>query len=248
MNRLVTTGETDGSSERRQLGRCGLAALTAPPVKVDPKQAADQRKELYPQGSPRGGEDEHPSRTGLAPGETEEEAGPEAPHRAQSLQVVQTVPPLRQSEKKGIRWLQACQTTEWQRFDEDVDKVLEATAKGDMERRLRTMTTTMVSIAAERQVPGQRRSGPLACSEEEVDLHLHNNFSDPIRDQDLRNCEPVIRPPEPTEAFDLREPLLKEVQDVVKKARSRSAPGLSGTSYKVYKHCPKLLHRLRRIF
>ncbi|KAK0131594.1 hypothetical protein N1851_033696 [Merluccius polli] len=60
--------------------------------------------------------------------------------------------------------------------------------------------------------------------------------------------EAVIRPPEPAEAFHLREPLLKEVQGVVRKARSRSAPGPSGTSYKVYKHCPKLLHRLWRTF
>ncbi|GAA6088617.1 uncharacterized protein LOC109140547 [Tachysurus ichikawai] len=52
---------------------------------------------------------------------------------------------------------------------------------------------------------------------------------------------------EPVEAFDLREPLLKEVQEVVRKARSRSAPGPSGTSYKVYKYCPKLLQRLWRI-
>ncbi len=37
--------------------------------------------------------------TGLVPGETEEEPSPEAPHRAQSLQVVQTVPSTRQSEK-----------------------------------------------------------------------------------------------------------------------------------------------------
>lgn len=35
-------------------------------------------------------------------------------------------------------------------FDEDVDKVLEATAKGDAERRLQTMTTIIVSMAVER--------------------------------------------------------------------------------------------------
>lgn len=49
-------------------------------------------------------------------------------------------------------------------------------------------------------------------------------------------------------ALDLREPLLKEVQDEVRKARSRSAPGPSGTFYKVYKHCPELLHQLWRVF
>ncbi|KAJ3585346.1 hypothetical protein NHX12_014067, partial [Muraenolepis orangiensis] len=37
---------------------------------------------------------------------------------------------------------------------------------------------------------------------------------------------------------------LKEVREVVRKARASSAPGPSGTSYKVYKYCPKLLLRL----
>ena len=237
---------------------------------------------------------------------------------------------------RRMRWPQACQTTVWQKFDEDADKVLEATAKGEVERRLQTMTTIIVSMAAERfveddqgpkkpytknqravkihnirkelkalkkqhkearevkkaplaelhlmlrkklltlrraeqhrrcrresarkrtafikypflftkQLLRQRRSGCLVCSKKEVDLHLHNTFSDPSRDQDLGDCKAVIRPPEPAEAFNLMEPLLKEVQDVVKKTRSRSAPGPSGTSYKVYKHCPRLLHWLWRI-
>lgn len=33
----------------------------------------------------------------------------------------------------------------------------------------------------------------------------------------------------------------------MRKARSRSAPVPSGTTYKVYKHCPKLLHRIWKI-
>lgn len=171
-------------------------------------------------------------------------------------------------------WPQACKTTEWQKFDEDADKVLGATAKGDVERRLQTMATIIVSMATERvgfeevkgvkepytknqravkihkirkglkalkkqhkedreeeraqlaelslvlrkrlltlrraeqhrrrqrerarkwtafinnpfgftrQLLGQRRSGHLTCS---------NTFSDPARDQDLRQCDAVIR-------------------------------------------------------
>ncbi|XP_077083545.1 uncharacterized protein LOC143736754 isoform X1 [Siphateles boraxobius] len=94
-----------------------------------------------------------------------------------------------------------------------------------------------------KQLLGQKRSGCLACAKEEVEEHLQNAF----RDQDLGQCNTVLRPPEPTVAFDQREPLLKEVQDVVKRARTGSAPGPSGTTYKVYKHCPNLLHRLWRI-
>ena len=76
-----------------------------------------------------------------------------------------------------------------------------------------------------KELLGQKRSGRLDCSKEEVDKYLHDTFSDPTRDQDLGQCKSVIRPPEPAEAFDLREPLLKEVQEVVRKARSRSVPG-----------------------
>lgn len=94
-----------------------------------------------------------------------------------------------------------------------------------------------------RQLLRQRRSGHLACAKEEFDHLLQDIYSDPTRDQDQNQgeCE------EPTQQLDLREPLLKEIQHVVKKARSSSAPGPSGTSYKVYKHCPRLLLRLWRI-
>ena len=40
---------------------------------------------------------------------------------------------------------------------------------------------------------------------------------------------------------------MEEVREAVKKARARSAPGYSGTSYKVYKKCPKLLKRLWKL-
>ena len=40
------------------------------------------------------------------------------------------------------------------------------------------------------------------------------------------------------------EPTWKEVKEIVKKARSGSAPGPNGIPYKVYKVCPLLLRRL----
>ncbi|XP_030643592.1 torsin-1A-like, partial [Chanos chanos] len=61
-----------------------------------------------------------PQCTRLAPGETEEELGPEAPRRCQSLHVVQTVPSVRQSKRRRIRWPQAYKTAE--KFDEEADK------------------------------------------------------------------------------------------------------------------------------
>ncbi|XP_060938981.1 uncharacterized protein LOC133018922 [Limanda limanda] len=228
-------------------------------------------------------------------------------------------------------------TSLWKKFDDDVDQILEAMAKGEADRKLRAMTTIIVSIAAERfgeeekkssgtsysknqravrihnirqemkalksqykaagqedriglaqlmcilrknirvlrraewhrrrrcerarkraafianpfkftkDLLGQKRSGKLASSQEDIDQHLKQTYSDPVREQELGECNNLIEPPEPEVQFDMSELQLKEVREVVCKARASSAPGPSGTSYKVYKNCPKLLLRLWRI-
>ncbi|XP_061896514.1 uncharacterized protein LOC133645675 [Entelurus aequoreus] len=94
---------------------------------------------------------------------------------------------------------------------------------------------------------GQKRSGKLASSQEDIDQHLKQTYSDPAREQELGECNNPIDPPEPGLQFDMSELQLKEVREVVRRARASSAPGPSGTSYKVYKNCPKLLQRLWKI-
>lgn len=91
-----------------------------------------------------------PQCTCPVPGETEKEQGPGSPHRAQSLQVVPSVPSNRPSEKRRIKWPQASKTLAWQKFDKDADVVMEATAKGDVARRVQTMTTVIVCMNVER--------------------------------------------------------------------------------------------------
>ena len=81
----------------------------------------------------------------------------------------------------------------------------------------------------------------LASSQEDIDQHLKQTYSDHAREQELGECNIRIDPPEPEVQFDMSELQLKEVREVVRKARASSAPGPSGTSYKVYKNCPKLL-------
>lgn len=46
--------------------------------------------------------------------------------------------PIKQSGRR-IKWSQAYKTADWQKLDEDIDKVLEAAAKVDVERRLQAM-------------------------------------------------------------------------------------------------------------
>ncbi|XP_059199347.1 uncharacterized protein LOC131979398 [Centropristis striata] len=97
-----------------------------------------------------------------------------------------------------------------------------------------------------KQLLGQKRSGRLTCSKDTINDHLKATYSDPIREQPLDPCDALTIPPEPTLEFNLKEPCPSEVEDVVRRARSSSAPGPSGVPYKVYKNCPKLRHRLWR--
>ncbi|XP_061589349.1 uncharacterized protein LOC133454644 [Cololabis saira] len=276
-------------------------------------------------------------RTGQVPGETQEEPGQESTHSAQTLQAPQAPPYVRQSEHRRVMWPSAKKEREWLQFDEDLDQVIDATARGVADQKLRTMSAMIVSIGAERfgikeQQPtrrlgepnrrevkisqlrqelrllgrqfkqakeeekaglaelrnilrkklttlrraewhrrrgrerarrraafisnpfgftkktlGQKRSGHLACTEDEVNKYLSATYSDSAREKDLGPCRTLIAPPEPTSAFNTKEPTLKEVEEVVKAARSNSAPGPSGVPYVVYKRCPRLLKRLWRI-
>ena len=95
-----------------------------------------------------------------------------------------------------------------------------------------------------KKILGQKRSGHLACTENEVNKYLSSTYRDSAREEDLGPCRTLITPPEPTLAFNTKEPTLKEVEEVVKAARTSSAPGPSGVPYVVYKRCSRLLKRL----
>ncbi|KAL4008901.1 hypothetical protein ACER0C_002753 [Sarotherodon galilaeus] len=89
-------------------------------------------------------------RTGPEPGETQEEPGQEAPHRAQSLHAPDSSNPSSVVPQQRIKWPPASSRSEWQKFDEDVSKIIQAVAKRDADSRLKTMTTIIVSYASER--------------------------------------------------------------------------------------------------
>ncbi|XP_053183947.1 LOW QUALITY PROTEIN: uncharacterized protein LOC128367182 [Scomber japonicus] len=273
-------------------------------------------------------------RTGPVPGETQEEPGPETPHRAQNLQVPKIPTPSKVVQQHRIKWPPAKQHRLWQQFDEDASRIISATAKGDVEGRLRNLTTIITSFAVERfgveepktskstytknrraeeihqlrkelrkltkqfkaadeeekpplaelqhtirkrlmtlrraewhrrrrierarkrtsflsdpfgftkRLLGQKRSGRLDCSKEEVDHFLHNTLSDPDREQELGQQAALVDVPTPLVEFNISEPTWKEIQEVVTAARASSAPGPSQVPYKVYKRCPGLLRIL----
>lgn len=94
---------------------------------------------------------------------------------------------------------------------------------------------------------GEARSGTLTSSKEAVEQSVEEAFSDPTRDDALEGNHGLINIDPPTKSLSIECPSWREVQEVVKHARSSSAPGPSGIPYKVYKKCPKLLRRLWKL-
>ena len=84
--------------------------------------------------------------TGPEPGETQEEPGQEATHRAQSLHVPEPPNPSRVVPQERIKWPPASKRSEWLQFDEDVSNIIQATAKVDADSQLQTI----FSYASER--------------------------------------------------------------------------------------------------
>ncbi|XP_060589724.1 uncharacterized protein LOC132744948 [Ruditapes philippinarum] len=91
---------------------------------------------------------------------------------------------------------------------------------------------------------GEEKCGKLESSRNEVEENLKETHSDPHRSESLGECGRIQPVDEPAIPLNMKEPTWKEINDVVKKARSCSAPGPSGIPYKVYKKCPKLLRTL----
>ncbi|XP_078583820.1 uncharacterized protein LOC144866333 [Branchiostoma floridae x Branchiostoma japonicum] len=99
-----------------------------------------------------------------------------------------------------------------------------------------------------RALLGEKKSGSLTSSKEDVEEFLRQSHNDPLRNEPLDPSGKVGKAEEPKKQLNTDEPSWKEVNDVVKKARAGSAPGPSGIPYKVYKKCPLLLRRLWKLF
>ena len=282
-----------------------------------------------------GGGEGPEQRSGTLPGETQEVQGQDTHHSAQSLHAPDQ-PMSHFPTRKRIKWPPAKDKTTWQQFDDDVCEILDVTSKGDADSRLHTMSTIIVSYAAERfgyvevggggrtqpynnnrranrisnirrelrtlrkqhklateeerqplaelrdvlrsqlktltraewhrkrrkerarkrasfianpfgftkKLLGENRNGRLECTAEEVNTYLRETLSDPLRERELGHNESLINPAPPTSEFNLKDPSWSELNDVVRAARSASAPGPSGVPYGVYKRCPGLRRRL----
>ena len=291
-------------------------------------------------------------------GETIESPSQEADHSAQTLEVSQdSLPRTPPTEEQGVRekrddkqperkakikWPKSNQKQEWKTFEEDLGGILDTTLGGPTVQKIRTMTTFIYNVGAERfgttefkkktdrkggpsrrqkkiseirkqlrslrrrwkeakesnceeqmtalkelrdgerdrlkslrkaeqsakkrktkerarsaflknpygfakKTLGENRSGEMECTREELENHLRQTHSDPMRDEELEILPELDLPPPPTFAFDESDIKWKEVSDTVRKSRSKSAPGPSGIPYLVSKRCPALLRRLWKL-
>ena len=91
----------------------------------------------------------------------------------------------------------------------------------------------------------ESKTGKMECTKEELEKHLADTYNDPRREEELEQPTGGLqRPTQPGVSFDLSDLKKKEVDDFIRKARAKSAPGNDGISYKMYKHCPKLRKQL----
>ena len=88
--------------------------------------------------------------------------------------------------------------------------------------------------------------GRLQGTQKEVEDYLRHVHDDENRDTPLPHNGRLLDQP-PSTPFNESVPTLKEVKDVIKKARAASAPGSNGITYKVYKNCPRLTVMLWKI-
>ena len=82
--------------------------------------------------------------------------------------------------------------------------------------------------------------GELKCTKEELDSHLERTYGDSERSKPLGVLDGLPEcAVDPTVLFNIKDISKKEHDDVIKKARAKSAPGNNGLPYLVYKRCPE---------
>ena len=90
----------------------------------------------------------------------------------------------------------------------------------------------------------ESKRGVLDVSQEDLEDHLKKTYSDLLSDVPLSHMAGIVRSASPGVAFDMSNLKVKEVREVVRKVGAKSAPGMNGLSYKLYKNCPLVLGEL----
>jgi len=115
----------------------------------------------------------------------------------------------------------------------------EARRKKQHERRKTNKSFKTDPFRTIKNVLSPNPAGELKCTQEELDDHLERTYGDPNRAVPLGVLEGLPeRGEDPEVPFNMKDVSKKEYMDVIRKARSKSAPGNNGIPYLVYKRCP----------
>lgn len=139
-------------------------------------------------------------------GETEEEPGQESPHSAQNLDAQEAQAPGVPQHQRRVKWPPASKGGEWQKFDDDLDGILEATMQGGADRKLQTMATMITNIATERFGAVEKRAA--------MNQYTKNRRADKITQlrQELRDLKKQFK-----NASEEEKPGLAELRCVLRK-------------------------------
>ncbi|XP_059378226.1 uncharacterized protein LOC132114105 [Carassius carassius] len=124
----------------------------------------------------------------------------------------------------------------------------ESTRKKRKDRENKRSQFTKDPFRFTRTLLGEAKSGKLTSPKGDVEAFLRETHNDTSRNQALHANPSISSIKIPEKELNVSEPSWREVQEVVKKARTGSAPGPSCIPYKVYKKCPMLLRRLWKLF
>lgn len=97
--------------------------------------------------------------------------GPESPHSAWKLHVLQTNPSTIKFNRRWIKWPAASMSSLWVQFDKDVNQILETTVKAD--GKLQSMTTIIASMGA-KQFGEEEKSTRTPYSKNYREVRFHN--------------------------------------------------------------------------
>ena len=123
----------------------------------------------------------------------------------------------------------------------------ENTRSNNSERAKKRAAFTDNPYIFARSLLDKERYGVLETSIKGVRQYLHDAPSNPKREDALGDCDRIDPVDPPEKGLVVTEPTLVEVKEVIKKARSGSAPEPNAIPYTVYKVCPLLLKRLWKL-
>ncbi|KAL5272883.1 hypothetical protein ACHWQZ_G000900 [Mnemiopsis leidyi] len=121
----------------------------------------------------------------------------------------------------------------------------EASRKKQADKRRALNAFKKIPFATIKKILCPNPVGELKCTKEELDAHLEKTYGDPCRGVPLGNLEGLPkRKGSPTVPLMMSNITRREHDSVIRKARSKSAPGNNGISYIVYKRCSGISENL----